>query len=181
MTIHQLSGKDSALFRPLTISNGKITLQHRVVHAPLTRNRGEPLAPSTPGNPNRIWIPGNLMVEYYSQRATQGGLMISEGIPPSLEVSVVASCPKLSTLNQPRKEPNSTKIRPCPHSRTVRVSIANFNILFFSCRAMACPEFRAFSSPNRHEAGSPSSTRSKAREGSFSASCGMQAARQFRR
>lgn len=93
MTIHQLSGKDSGLFRPLTISNGKITLQHRVVHAPLTRNRGEPLKASNPENPNRIWIPGDLMVEYYSQRATEGGLMISEGIPPSLEVSVYSCQP----------------------------------------------------------------------------------------
>lgn len=89
MTIHYLSGKDSGLFKPLTISNGNITLEHRVVHAPLTRNRGEPLNPiSTPDQPNRIWIPGDAVVEYYSQRATKGGLMISEGIPPSLEVSI---------------------------------------------------------------------------------------------
>jgi 2,4-dienoyl-CoA reductase-like NADH-dependent reductase (Old Yellow Enzyme family) len=89
MTIHYLNGKDSGLFKPLTISNGNITLEHRVVHAPLTRNRGEPLNPiSTPDQPNRIWIPGDAVVEYYSQRATKGGLMISEGIPPSLEVSI---------------------------------------------------------------------------------------------
>ena len=41
---------------------------------------------STPENPNRIWVPGDLVVDYYAQRATDGGLMISEGIPPSLEV-----------------------------------------------------------------------------------------------
>ena len=88
MTVHYLSGKDSDLFKPLTISNGNITLEHRVVHAPLTRNRGEPLNPiSTPDHPNRIWVPGDAVVEYYSQRATKGGLIISEGIPPSLEVS----------------------------------------------------------------------------------------------
>jgi 2,4-dienoyl-CoA reductase-like NADH-dependent reductase (Old Yellow Enzyme family) len=87
MTIQSLHGKHSGLFQPLTISNGKITLEHRVVHAPLTRNRGEPLHPSTPDNPNRIWVPGDVVVEYYAQRATKGGLMISEGIPPSLEVS----------------------------------------------------------------------------------------------
>ena len=87
MTIHIISGENSGLFRPLTISNGAITLRHRIIHAPLTRNRGVPLNPiSTPENPNRIWIPGNLVVDYYAQRATEGGLIISEGIPPSLEV-----------------------------------------------------------------------------------------------
>lgn len=83
---------NSKLFQPLKIGNGKITLQHRVVMAPLTRNRGTPLNPnSTPENPNRIWVPNDLMVEYYSQRATPGGLIISEAIPPNLEVSPSAS------------------------------------------------------------------------------------------
>ncbi|KAF5020605.1 hypothetical protein F66182_7354 [Fusarium sp. NRRL 66182] len=76
----------SKLFEPLDIANGKIRLKHRIVHAPLTRNRGTPLnAESTAENPNRIWLPSDLMVEYYSQRATDGGLIISEGLPPSLE------------------------------------------------------------------------------------------------
>jgi 2,4-dienoyl-CoA reductase-like NADH-dependent reductase (Old Yellow Enzyme family) len=80
-------GSHSALFQPLVIGCGKITLEHRVIHAPLTRNRGVPLnAVNTPDNPNRIWYPGNLMVEYYEQRTTKGGLLISEGVPPSLEV-----------------------------------------------------------------------------------------------
>ncbi|WP_175883364.1 alkene reductase [Burkholderia sp. BCC0044] len=46
---------------------GHFDLQHRVVLAPLTRMRTEP------GN-----VPGNLMVEYYTQRATDGGLLISD-------------------------------------------------------------------------------------------------------
>lgn len=79
----------SKLFTPLAIANGKINLKHRVVLAPLTRNRGTPLNPtSTPENPNRIWIPNELMAKQYAQRTTEGGLLISEGIPPSLEVSV---------------------------------------------------------------------------------------------
>ena len=87
MTIRPLIGENSALFKPLAIANGGITLKHRIVHAPLTRNRGVAQNPiSTPDNPNRVWVPGDLVVEYYSQRATEGGLMISEGIPPSLEV-----------------------------------------------------------------------------------------------
>ncbi|OOF93151.1 hypothetical protein ASPCADRAFT_209757 [Aspergillus carbonarius ITEM 5010] len=86
MTVDQVQGADSRLFQPLAIGNGKLLLSHRVVHAPLTRNRGEPLNPnSTPENPNRIWYPGDLVAEYYRQRATPGGLIISEGIPPSLE------------------------------------------------------------------------------------------------
>lgn len=49
------------------INIGPNTLSHRVVMAPLTRMRSEP------GD-----LPGALMAEYYSQRATDGGLIISE-------------------------------------------------------------------------------------------------------
>lgn len=76
----------SKLFQPLDIADGKIKLKHRVVLAPLTRNRGTPVKDSTPEDPNREWVPNDLMVEYYSQRATDGGLIISEALPPSLEV-----------------------------------------------------------------------------------------------
>lgn len=87
MTIHNLENHHSQLFQPLTIANGNLTLSHRVIHAPMTRNRGVPeKAESTPENPNRVWYPGDLVVEYYRQRATPGGLIISEGVPPSLEV-----------------------------------------------------------------------------------------------
>ncbi|RBQ72975.1 hypothetical protein FVER53590_07175 [Fusarium verticillioides] len=80
------AGTSSKLFTPLDIGNGKVHLKHRIIHAPLTRNRGTPVNPdSTPEKPNRLWIPNDLMVEYYSQRATDGGLIISEGLPPSLE------------------------------------------------------------------------------------------------
>jgi len=54
------------LFTPVQI--GEITLKHRVVMAPLTRSRSE-----QPGD-----IPGPLMAEYYGQRASDGGLIISE-------------------------------------------------------------------------------------------------------
>lgn len=81
-------GQVSKLFEPLAIGNGKIKLEHRVILAPLTRNRGTPLeAESTLEKPNRIWLPNDLMVEYYTQRTTKGGLIITEGVPPSLEVS----------------------------------------------------------------------------------------------
>jgi 2,4-dienoyl-CoA reductase-like NADH-dependent reductase (Old Yellow Enzyme family) len=83
---------DSMLFEPLTIGNGKLKLKHRVILAPLTRNRGTPVnGNSTPENPNRVWVPNDLMADYYSQRATEGGLVITEGLPPSLEVLVLSS------------------------------------------------------------------------------------------
>src|ERR1700712_3823542 len=79
-------GLSSAIFTPLTIGNGTLTLSHRVILAPLTRNRGLPLNPTpTPENPNRIWYPDSLMTTYYTQRTTPGGLLITEGLPPSLE------------------------------------------------------------------------------------------------
>lgn len=46
---------------------GTLNLAHRVVLAPLTRLRTEA------GD-----VPGDLMVEYYTQRATKGGLLIAE-------------------------------------------------------------------------------------------------------
>lgn len=52
---------------------GPVRLDHRIVMAPLTRMR------SSPGN-----LPNDLMVEYYTQRATQGGLLISEASPVAL-------------------------------------------------------------------------------------------------
>jgi N-ethylmaleimide reductase len=60
------------LFTPLTI--GKLTLNHRVVMAPLTRSRAE--------QPDDA--PGALMAEYYGQRASEGGLIISEATNISL-------------------------------------------------------------------------------------------------
>ena len=56
----------SKLFSPIRI--GAIDLSHRVVLAPLTRMRAD-----LPGN-----VPSDLMATYYGQRASQGGLMITE-------------------------------------------------------------------------------------------------------
>jgi N-ethylmaleimide reductase len=53
------------LFTPTRI--GAIDLAHRVVHAPSTRLRA--LADETPSP---------MMVDYYRQRASQGGLFITE-------------------------------------------------------------------------------------------------------
>jgi len=53
---------------------GSLNLKHRVVMAPLTRSRSE-----QPGG-----IPGDIMVQYYSDRASDGGLIISEATNISL-------------------------------------------------------------------------------------------------
>jgi N-ethylmaleimide reductase len=53
------------LFSPISV--GPFELDHRIVLAPLTRMRTEH------GN-----VPGDLMVDYYTQRASSGGLLISD-------------------------------------------------------------------------------------------------------
>jgi N-ethylmaleimide reductase len=60
------------LFSPVTI--GAIPLSHRVVMAPLTRQRS-----SLPGD-----VPNDLMLEYYGQRASGGGLIITEATTVSI-------------------------------------------------------------------------------------------------
>jgi N-ethylmaleimide reductase len=60
------------LFSPTQI--GPITLSHRIVMAPLTRSRS-----LQPGD-----IPSDLMREYYTQRASDGGLIISEATSISI-------------------------------------------------------------------------------------------------
>jgi N-ethylmaleimide reductase len=60
------TGKELKLFTSVQL--GAIALGHRVVMAPLTRSRSE-----QPDN-----VPGALMMEYYGQRASEGGFIISE-------------------------------------------------------------------------------------------------------
>jgi N-ethylmaleimide reductase len=52
---------------------GPYTLSHRLVLAPLTRMRS-----------GQNDIPGDLMVDYYTQRASEGGLLIAEATPVSI-------------------------------------------------------------------------------------------------
>jgi N-ethylmaleimide reductase len=60
------------LFSPIQI--GPMTLGHRVVMAPLTRSRSD-----QPGD-----IPNALMQEYYTQRTSEGGLIITEATSISI-------------------------------------------------------------------------------------------------
>ena len=61
-----------ALFSPTTF--GPLRLKHRVIMAPLTRSRS--IQPDS--------VPGDLMRKYYEQRASDGGLIISEATNVSL-------------------------------------------------------------------------------------------------
>ncbi|WVF66406.1 hypothetical protein IAT40_001146 [Kwoniella sp. CBS 6097] len=79
---------------PLRI--GDIELSHRVVLAPLTRNR----ATKSDKYPS-AWVPNDLMKEYYVQRATPGGLLITEATPVSLRASGYPGVPGWFTPEQP--------------------------------------------------------------------------------
>ncbi|MFL9993829.1 alkene reductase [Paraburkholderia sediminicola] len=68
---------------------GHYELQHRVVLAPLTRMRTEP------GN-----VPGDLMVEYYTQRATDGGLLITDATAVSQLGIAYVDAPGIYTEEQ---------------------------------------------------------------------------------
>ncbi|BDD63672.1 hypothetical protein MPDQ_000590 [Monascus purpureus] len=70
MTIRPLGS--TKLFQPLRL--GKFQLKHRIVLAPLTRCRATEESPG-------VYVPNGLSVEYYTQRATDGGLLISEASP----------------------------------------------------------------------------------------------------
>ncbi|CZR63009.1 related to 12-oxophytodienoate reductase [Phialocephala subalpina] len=85
-------GAVSKLFTPLPISNGTITLSHRIIMAPMTRNRGVPLNQDTLENPNRVWVADELIAKYYAQRATPGGLIVTESIMPSPEAGAMPGC-----------------------------------------------------------------------------------------
>jgi N-ethylmaleimide reductase len=77
----------SKLFTPTQV--GPYKLSHRVVMAPLTRMR------SDPGD-----IPSDLMVEYYTQRASKGGLIISEATPVSIRGYGYAGAPGIYSDTQ---------------------------------------------------------------------------------
>jgi N-ethylmaleimide reductase len=72
------------LFSPVKV--GDISLLHRVVHAPTTRLRAaEDLSPSA------------MMIEYYRQRASEGGLLITESVHPSYDSRGYEGAPGIYT------------------------------------------------------------------------------------
>jgi N-ethylmaleimide reductase len=77
----------NTLFSPTKI--GPYQFAHRVVMAPLTRMRSDPHD-----------VPSDLMVEYYAQRASNGGLIISEATPVSIRGYGYAGAPGIYSDDQ---------------------------------------------------------------------------------
>lgn len=67
-----------------TLRLGAVSLSHRVIQAPCTRMR------STKES-DGVFVPNELNVEYYAQRASPGGLMLTEATPISRLVCTNAS------------------------------------------------------------------------------------------
>ncbi|KAF8168449.1 putative 12-oxophytodienoate reductase [Crassisporium funariophilum] len=84
---------NSKLFTPVVL--GALKLDHRVILAPLTRNRGTKSSKCP-----RTWYPDELNVEYYTQRATHGGLLITEATPISIQASGMLGVPGIFTSEQ---------------------------------------------------------------------------------
>ncbi len=84
------SGKDKMesntvkLFSPVKV--GALELSHRVVHAPMTRLRSD-----------EDHSPSAMMVEYYRQRASEGGLLITESAHPSYDSRGYIGAPGIYT------------------------------------------------------------------------------------
>src|SRR6202022_4735548 len=76
------------LFTPIQV--GPLALKPRVGMSPLTRSRSV-----QPGS-----IPGDLMLEYYSQRASDGGLIVSEGTSISVAGGGWFGAPGLYSVEQ---------------------------------------------------------------------------------
>ncbi|KAJ3094358.1 hypothetical protein HK100_006158 [Physocladia obscura] len=82
-----------SLLDPLIL--GAIQLKHRIVMAPMTRGRATTLDEF--GNAN---MPNKLMEEYYEQRATSGGLLITEATPICVESQYEKTVPGIYTPAQ---------------------------------------------------------------------------------
>jgi N-ethylmaleimide reductase len=83
-----LNTHSNTLFSPVGL--GSLKLEHRVIMAPLTRSRS--VQPDS--------IPGDLMREYYEQRSSKGGLIISEATNISLTSRGWLGAPGLYTEAQ---------------------------------------------------------------------------------
>ncbi|KAF9877014.1 12-oxophytodienoate reductase [Colletotrichum karsti] len=70
--------KDTTLFAPLKL--GGLSLQHRIVQAPTTRMRSE-------FESRGVHVPGARVAKYYGERASAGGLQITEATDICLDAS----------------------------------------------------------------------------------------------
>jgi N-ethylmaleimide reductase len=69
--VHKQQEENMDIFSSVTL--GELTLENRIVMAPMTRSRADSNA-----------VPTDIMVDYYAQRAS-AGLIISEGIAPNAD------------------------------------------------------------------------------------------------
>ena len=88
MTGHFQASSSAPLFAPMRL--GPFELAHRVVMAPMTRMRA-----LQPGD-----VPGELAATYYGQRASQGGLLISEATQISQQGKGFPCTPGIYTSEQ---------------------------------------------------------------------------------
>ncbi|PYI03187.1 12-oxophytodienoate reductase [Aspergillus sclerotiicarbonarius CBS 121057] len=79
------------LFQPLQL--GALSLSHRVVQAPCTRMRATKES-------DGVYVPNALMAEYYGQRASSGGLLITEATPISRYAAGYPGVPGIFTPSQ---------------------------------------------------------------------------------
>ncbi|GAD99298.1 12-oxophytodienoate reductase [Paecilomyces variotii No. 5] len=79
------------LFKPLRL--GSLDLEHRVVQAPCTRMRATKES-------DGVFVPNDLMVEYYGQRASKGGFMLTEATPISRYSAGYPGVPGIFTASQ---------------------------------------------------------------------------------
>ncbi|KAM6511409.1 Oxidored-FMN domain-containing protein [Fusarium falciforme] len=83
--------KDSVLFTPLKL--GHLSLKHRIIQAPNTRMRCDAESPG-------VHVPGPRVVKYYGDRATDGGLQITEATDICLRASGYGGVPGVFTESQ---------------------------------------------------------------------------------
>src|ERR1700732_1329175 len=102
----------STLFSPVKI--GPYQLSHRVVMAPLTRMR------SDPGD-----ISSDLMVKYYSQRASKGGLIISEATPVSIRGYGYGGALRIYSDSQ---TPGWRRVTDAVHAKRVRIFLQLWHV-----------------------------------------------------
>lgn len=96
---------EQRLFTPFNL--GVIDVSHRVVHAPMTRLRSEPDD-----------TPSRMMVEYYRQRASTGGLVITESSHPSYDSRGYIGAPGIYT---DRHVEGWKKITDAVHAKGARI------------------------------------------------------------
>ncbi|KAL0257425.1 hypothetical protein SLS55_008238 [Diplodia seriata] len=83
--------KDTALFKPTQL--GKLSLGHRIVLAPLTRMRAQKES-------DGVFVHQDLAVEYYKQRASKGGLLLTEATDICHYASGYPGVPGVFTASQ---------------------------------------------------------------------------------